>query len=264
MNDELLYRNVEVEGLVVDIRVVGDAIDAVGPSLPAAAEAAVVDGRGGALLPGLDDHHIHLLAAAAALTSIEVGPPRVRGAEDLAEVLIRADQSLPTRVWLRAVGYHESVAGDLDRSRLDQLVPRRPVRLEHRSGARWVLNSAAIDRLRLDEHHRPELERDPTGRLTGRIHRGDEFLRSLIPDQAVPDLAPLAAMLAGNGVTDVTDTTPYPQAAQLEPLAAAVASGEAGPGMTGQRRQAQRPACEGGAHGLATERGDARHRQPVR
>ena len=102
-------------------------------------------------------------------------------------------RALAPTAWLRAVGYHESVAGDLDRAALDRLVALRPVRVQHRSGARWVLNSAAIDRLGLEEVHRPELERDPAGRLTGRVHRADAWLRSLLPREAPPDLAPLGA-----------------------------------------------------------------------
>ena len=38
------------------------------------------------------------------------------------------------RAGCAAIGYHESVAGPLDRDRLDALVPGRPVRVQHRSG----------------------------------------------------------------------------------------------------------------------------------
>jgi len=47
------------------------------------------------------------------------------------------------------VGYHESVlARSPNRAR--RLLPERPVRIQHRSGAMWVLNTAGIDRLGLD------------------------------------------------------------------------------------------------------------------
>jgi hypothetical protein len=42
--------------------------------------------------------------------------------------------------WVRGVGYHESVAGVLDHARID-----------HRSGARWMLSSEAVRRLGPDE-----------------------------------------------------------------------------------------------------------------
>ena len=108
----------------------------------------VVDAAGGAVLPGLHDHHVHLLALAAARQSIRLGPPDVgdRAAFDAA---LRAAAAGGTG-WLRGIGYHESVAGPLDRDRLDALVPGRPVRVQHRSGAMWVLNSRAlaVDRAR--------------------------------------------------------------------------------------------------------------------
>jgi predicted amidohydrolase YtcJ len=221
----LVFRQVDVDGELVDVRVVGATIDAVAPSLPVAGDPIVVDGHGRALIPGLHDHHMHLLATAAARASVKVGPPQVRDQRSLAAALRRADRALAPDAWLRAIGYHESVAGDLDRAALDRLVPHRPVRLQHRSGARWVLNSAAIDAIQLETIHRPELERDPTGGLTGRLHRADAWLRPLLPSQGPPDLAPVGRELARYGVTGVTDATPYSGADELEPLAAAVAQG---------------------------------------
>jgi predicted amidohydrolase YtcJ len=46
--------------------------------------------------------------------------------------------------WIRGVGYAETVAGDLDAAALDRLRPDRPVRVQHRSGALWILNTAAL------------------------------------------------------------------------------------------------------------------------
>ena len=53
--------------------------------------------------------------------------------------------------WLRGVAYHESVAGPLDRDRLDAWVADRPLRVQHRSGALWMLNSAGIPAFVLHE-----------------------------------------------------------------------------------------------------------------
>lgn len=224
MTRELLFRDVEVAGERTDVLVVGRSIAAVGPSLPASATSTVVDGGGGALLPGLHDHHLHLLALAAARASVPVGPPEVRDQRSLAAALGAADRTLPPGAWLRATGYHQSVAGDLDRTDLDRLVARRPVRVQHRSGARWILNSAAIDALRLAELDRTGIERGPDGLPTGRLHRADAWLRDLLP-RALPDLAAVGAELAGHGVTGVTDATPYTTLDDLQPLAEAVRSG---------------------------------------
>jgi hypothetical protein len=54
--------------------------------------------------------------------------------------------------WIRAIGYHDSVAGPLDRAALDALVPTVPLRVQHRSGVLWILNSAGLARVGLAGH----------------------------------------------------------------------------------------------------------------
>ena len=80
-------RDVEVEGRRVDVRIENGRIAALGPGLEADAGARVIEGRGGALLPGLHDHHLHLLAWAAALASLPCGPPDVRDERALGAAL---------------------------------------------------------------------------------------------------------------------------------------------------------------------------------
>lgn len=223
--DSVLLRNVEVHGRVVDVRASAGRIDAIGPSLTTAGASAVVDGHGGALVPGLHDHHLHLFAVAAAASSAQVGPPAVRDVRDLASALRAADAALPAGRWLRATGYHESVAGDLDRHGLDRIVGGRPVRVQHRSGARWIFNSAALAALDLTMQDHPGIERDARGTATGRVHRADSWLRTLLPAAAMPDLASVGAALASRGVTGVTDTTASDSEDDLRALAGAVATG---------------------------------------
>jgi predicted amidohydrolase YtcJ len=202
----LLFRDVEVDGRRTDVRIDGDRITAIGTSLVAdevAEEVAeeVVDGRGGALLPGLHDHHLHLFALAAARASVDVGPglDALRGA---------------TGDWVRAVNARVSV----DRHVLDALVPDRPVRVQHRSGGLWMLNSAAIQRVAhvLDESD--DVERDARGEPTGRLWRYDARLRPALPTTA-PDLAAVVEELHSYGITSVTDATP-----DLDPEAIAALS----------------------------------------
>src|SRR5690606_33869381 len=111
----------------VDVVVSGGTIARIGRDVSPAGEAAILDGGGGALTPGLHDHHIHVYATAAARRSVAVGPDVARSADELAGVLRAAAASLPPEAWLRAVGYHESPAGELDRDRLDALLPGRAV-----------------------------------------------------------------------------------------------------------------------------------------
>jgi predicted amidohydrolase YtcJ len=206
----LLIRRAEVAGQLVDVACAGGVVTAVGARAVGAADV-VIDAGGGALLPGLHDHHVHLLAMAAARRSVVLGPPAVTS-PDAFDIALRAAANDSSDGWVRGVGYHESVAGALDRARLDALVPHRPVRVQHRTGQLWVLNGAALALAGID------LE-------DGRLYRMDAVLRERIGSEP-PDVAPVAAELSAHGITGVTDLTPAEDPAELELLAdAAVAPG---------------------------------------
>ena len=115
--------------------------------------------------------------------------------------------------WIRAVGYHESVAGDLDRAALDAVVPHIPVRIQHRSGALWILNTAALGRVGLAEH--------PDGRLRSADRGWSEALR-----RRETDLAELSRRITATGVTGVTDATPDLDADDMVSLMVAHRRGE--------------------------------------
>jgi predicted amidohydrolase YtcJ len=199
----LLLRHVELPAGLRDVLIRGETIAAIGLDLDAHG-AEVIDGRGGALIPGLHDHHLHLHAIAADASSVRCGPPHVRTPEDLARVLAEA----PGDGWIRGVGYVETVAGLLDAEALDRLHGRRPVRLQHRSGAMWILNTRASALVGLESAEQPGVERDDTGRPTGRVWRADAWLRERLPVAGPPPLDTVGADLARFGVTGVTDATP--------------------------------------------------------
>lgn len=224
MKVELLLRDVEVEGRRVSVAVADGRITPITDrhDLDAAAE---LDGHGGALLPGLHDHHLHLAATAAAQLSLDVSHLPSGAVDQLAALLHAADRDRPTGAWLRVVGYHESIAGDLDRQDLDRWVPLRPVRVQDRTGARWTLNSAALAAVDAAHAAVSGIERDRAGTPTGRIHRADEWLRSRLPGAGRPDLGAVGHRLAALGVTGVTDTSAWTDPGGFELLAAAAAVG---------------------------------------
>ena len=190
----LLIANAEVDGVgTVDVRCRDGVVAELAPHLPPTAAETRLDARGGALLPGLHDHHIHLLALAAASRSVPCGPPQVADKAALRDALRQA----PGNGWIRGVGYHESVAGLLDRRTLDQLQAERPVRIQHRSGKMWFLNGPALRALGMDA-------------ANGQLFRGDAQLRRRLPaDPQLRDaVAEASALLASYGVTGVTDATP--------------------------------------------------------
>ena len=219
----MLIRNVQLRDGIVDVRLRGERVAAIGAHLPDDGEAGSLDARGGALLPGLHDHHLHLFALARAMDSATCGPPAVRDEKTLRRALANA----PVRDgWIRGIGYHEQVAGPLTREVLDALSPAQPVRVQHRSGAAWFLNSRAIARLGLDAGvDAPGVVRGRGGRATGALHGLDAWLREHLPDAAWPDLMPVGARLTAYGVTSVTDATPANGAHELDALAAAQARG---------------------------------------
>ena len=201
----LLIRNAEVEGAPgLDVRCRGDRIVEVGARLSEAGER-VLDAAGGALLPGLHDHHLHFFALAAALRSVRCGPPEVRDAAALEAAL----RDAPGTGWIRGVGYHESVAGRLDRKRLDDWVADRPVRIQHRSGKMWFLNTAGA--------RAAGLPADSDGRL----FRRDRWLATRVEGDIDTDGA--TRLLAARGVTGITDATPHNTPRTVEDLASAAA-----------------------------------------
>jgi len=201
----VLIRDAELASGRFDVRIRGARIAEIGRGLVASDAEATLDARAGALLPGLHDHHIHLQALAAKLASLDCGPSAVPDFNALTQALRRA---LPARGWIRGTGYFESVAGPLNRDAIDAMRADIPVRIQHRSGAMWFLNSRAIKALDLDSSSESGLERDTAGRVTGRIFRADDWLRERWPSTGPPDLAPVGRLLSRLGVTQVTDCTP--------------------------------------------------------
>lgn len=217
---DLTLRNVEVDGRPgLDVRLQGDRIVEVGERLAGAGGS--LDGSGGALLPGLIDHHIHLLATAAQAQSV-----RLEGLADaagFARTIRAALAERPAGGWLRATGYHERMAGDLDRDVLDRLAPDHCLRVQHQTGSLWILNSRALEALAADGAP-PQAERDATGRLTGRIWRGDAWLRVQLAADP-PALAPLGRSLAAFGITGLTDASATTDGSAAAVLAAAHRAG---------------------------------------
>ena len=181
----------------------------------------IIDAEGGALLPGLHDHHIHLLSLAESLRSVDVS--QVADAGQLRSRLrAAADDAADRRAgggWIRAIGYHESAAGDLTKQDLDEIVRNRPLRIQHDSGAMWMFNTLGMELLGISETT-PGAELDEAGMATGRLFREDELLRSGfgLPEtyaaassgdsQMAKGLTEVGIMLSSFGVTGVTDATP--------------------------------------------------------
>ncbi|WP_094289670.1 amidohydrolase family protein [Mycobacterium lehmannii] len=188
----LIQRATLLDGRSVDIRV-AEKIVAVEPELAPVSGEPVYDAAGRTVIPGLHDHHVHLRSAAAALASVRVGPAEVHNRAELARALATAKPGADG--WVRAVGYHEAVAGPLDRTVLDEVVPSVPVRVQHRSGVLWTLNSAGLVRVGMADH--------PDGRLRSADRSWSDALQ-----RNETGLSEVSERLSALGVTGVTDATP--------------------------------------------------------
>lgn len=201
----LLIRGAQLLGRgVFDLRVAGERITEIATQLEPGAGDRIVEAGGNLLLPGLHDHHLHLFATAAARSSVVCGPPEVTDKQSLRELLEL--QSTTGEGWIRGIGFHDSLCPELDRHWLDRVCPDRPVRIQHRSGMLWVLNSCALDRLRLAEGEAlpTGAECDSDGNLNGRFYDLDAWLGERL-ERAWPALGALSAELARFGITGVTD-----------------------------------------------------------
>lgn len=192
----LTIRNVEIDGRGgLDVRIDGGKIVAIGAKL--SRDGDDIDGRGGALIPGLCDHHIHLFALAARQDSVVLDG--VTNAQAFADRIKTALTQRPAGAWLRVLGYHETIAGELTRHELDAFAPRHKVRVQHQTGSLWILNSLALDALGNDTP--TNFDRD-----AGRIWRGDVWLRERIGAE-IPPFTPIGRVLASYGITSVTDAS---------------------------------------------------------
>lgn len=196
----LLIRNATLRnGRHVDVRIAEGRICEMGDL--GVGDTPIFDAGGGLLIPGLHDHHMHVAATAAALESVRCGPPQVTNAAAL-----RAALAKPGEKWLRGIGYHESIAGMIDRHWLDHVETDRPIRVQHRSGRMWFFNTAGIDALLTAKSDAAvQLERDATG-FTGRLFDGDAWLRSAL-GTVIPSFRAIGVLLSRFGITGVTDMT---------------------------------------------------------
>ncbi len=171
-------------GLVASLQAAGDATDGGvgGVDLP----------PGAVICGGFSDHHLHLLATAAARRSVDLST--ARSLAEVADALTDAALRTPPGRWLRAWGLDESY---LDEQRLptvdelDRATAGRPLVLHHRTGHLRLHNRAA----------------DAAG--------GPDPLPF---DELAEAVAAVGAELLAHGVTAVTDATHTNDRAALELL----------------------------------------------
>lgn len=218
---DLIVRNARLIGSdATSLAISNGRIAAIG--CPADTHGPELDAKGATAIHGLVDHHIHLLATAARMQSTNLAGALTKQA--LADRLRGAAAIKPAGEWLRATGYDERAAGLLDAAVIDQWVGDRPTRIQDRTGALWMLNSAALA-LMGDAPYHGGVETGPDGVPTGRLWRCDDWLRQRLATEP-PSLLALGQELLRHGITSVTDAGADNGPGHATLLGAAVRSGD--------------------------------------
>lgn len=196
-----------------DVRVVGNHIVEVGPNLDRAG-AGVVDLRGGTLLPGFIDAHVHPVFAGCQMLRCDLGP--VRTADEYPSAIRRYALAHPQADWIVGGGWSltDFPRGAPSRHILDAIVAERPAYFINRDAHSAWVNTAALRAAGIDETT-PDpadgrIERDASGRPIGTLHDGAaELVARLIPrysDSELRRALDLAQrVLIGYGITGWQD-----------------------------------------------------------
>ncbi|RZI95867.1 MAG: amidohydrolase [Microbacterium sp.] len=211
----------EAPAEVEAIAIAGGRIVAVGtdqqlaPYADLAAEVIELDGR--RVIPGLNDSHIHAVRGGNSW-SRSLHWESVRSVGDALETIRAAAAGMPGGAWISVVGgWHRSqfIEGRIPtREELDAAAPEHPVYIQELYDI-GVLNSAGLAASgyadETPDPARGTLERDETGRLTGRLRGVGAFATpialALEADAAVAQqgIRDMFAEFARHGLTGVVD-----------------------------------------------------------
>ena len=211
------------------IAVRGDRIAAVGSSAEvrklATPETRVVDARGGMLVPGFIDSHVHFVDGGFRLSSVQL-----RDASTPAEFVRRIAAfaaTVPQGTWITGGDWdHERWGGELpSRAWIDSLTPRHPVWVNRLDGHMALANSAALRAAEITRATRDvqggTIVRDAAGEPTGVLKdNAMDLVWRVLPDPSdeLSDRALDAAMryVAEQGVTSVHNMGTWSDLATFE------------------------------------------------
>ncbi|OGA02306.1 MAG: hypothetical protein A3H35_04375 [Betaproteobacteria bacterium RIFCSPLOWO2_02_FULL_62_17] len=227
MKAELILTNARIAKTdgATEIAVGRGRVIAVGRGLIGGCEpvrgAQILDCRGGTVMPGFIDAHLHFISFADSLLSVDLRPRTgIRSIEGIQAALRRQAEATPRGEWLKAKGYDEFRLVERrhpTRWDLDEAAPHHPVRLSHRSLHAHVLNSLALKFLGIDlgtpDPAGGMIERDlTTGEPTGLLYEMGDVLARRVPrwpthtfERAVKQAG---QELAECGITTFLDASP--------------------------------------------------------
>lgn len=138
----------------------------------------VIDLKGKSLLPGFIDTHLHILHGTSKL-GIDCKEKNLKTIKDLIESLKEKKSEIPKGEWIRAFGFNELNFLEGRYPTLEELneVSRdHPIYIARVCNHICVVNSKALEIAGIDENtpniEVDQIERDHTGKLTGRLIEG--------------------------------------------------------------------------------------------
>jgi predicted amidohydrolase YtcJ len=180
-----------------------------------------IDCQGKTLVPGFNDAHCHILSFASSLLSMDCSPSAVSSIADIKAQIREQARRLPKGTWIRAAGYNEFYLAEKrhpNRCDLDEAAPHHPVRLVHRSGHAYALNSIALSLAGIST----ETSDPPGGMIERDLDSGDPngllFEMNSYIDKMIPSLSPedfeTGVRLANKqylsqGITSLQDATAH-------------------------------------------------------
>ena len=143
----------------------------------------IIDGQGLTMLPGFIDSHIHLLSLARTTQELDCSPQKASCISEISHRVFELARIVPPGEWVRCYGYDDVMIDEHrhpTRHDLDEISPRHPVRLDHRSGHASVLNSLGLKMLGINSETPDPIEgvidRDDNGEPTGVMFEMSSYL----------------------------------------------------------------------------------------
>lgn len=180
-----------------------------------------IDCEGRTILPGFIDAHLHLFGFAESLVTLNLEPRNgIHSLSDIQKKIREKSQQLPPGTWIRGRGYNEFYLAEKrhpNRWDLDSVTTIHPIKLTHRSGRAYVLNSLGLKLVGISKETAdpPEglIDRNvETGEPTGLLYGMGDYLGKAIPplerSQIELGIKMADREFAALGITSVHDASP--------------------------------------------------------
>ena len=180
----------------------------------------IIDCEGKTIVPGFIDAHCHIFSMIRDILSVNLRPPVASSIEDIKTLISKRVQSTPAGSWITGASYDDFHLKEgrhpLCRD-IDEISPRNPVLLIHRSLHACVLNSLAMKLIGITSET-PEpgegtIERDPeTGKPDGRLFNMNAYVLQKMPPLSESEMHEGFTLVnrhfLAHGITSVHEASP--------------------------------------------------------